>query len=86
MKTLLFLSFILNCLFNFAQDSLRKPVVTPEMRQEFKKNQHRLDLNHGGIGISLFKPNLSTIATYDKPWIGVDIFKRYFTIQVWFGH
>jgi hypothetical protein len=73
MKTLLFLSFILNCLFNFAQDSLRKPVVTPEMRQEFKKNQHRLDLNHGGIGISLFKPNLSTIATYDKPWIGVDI-------------
>lgn len=73
MKSILFLFVSFYTFQVFAQDSLSKPVITAEMKKEFKKNQHRLDLNHGGIGISLFKPNLSTIATYDRPWIGVDI-------------
>lgn len=73
MKALLFTFFLIHSLGLYAQDSIGKPVITAEMKKEFRKNQYRLDLNHGGIGISFFKPNLSTIATYDQPWIGVDI-------------
>lgn len=77
--SILLLSYAFVCT---AQDSL----VTEKMRKEFRKNQYEMDLNHGGMGLSIFKPDLGKIVSYDQPWIGVNILSDIFEFKIGFGH
>ena len=65
-----------------AQDSL----VTAEMRKEFRKNQHELDMNHGGMGLMIYRPDLGSIVSYDQPWVGVNILSDIFEFKIGYGH
>lgn len=72
---------ILFSAFVHAQDSL----VTAEMRKEFRENQHQLDMNHGGMGLMIYKPDLGSIVSYDQPWIGVNILSDIFEFKIGYG-
>lgn len=65
-----------------AQDSTR---VTPEQRRAFRKNQYQLDMNHGGIGIRLYRPALGKITHYNAPWVDVAILSDILELQIGFG-
>lgn len=80
MKPLITLLFVLLASLTFAQDS-----ITEEMRLKYRKNQHQLDLNHGGIGLSFYRPGLGNLVTYDNPWVGVNMLSDVFEFKLGFG-
>lgn len=80
MKPLFFTLLTITCLKGFSQDS-----ITDEMRQAYNKNQHRLDLNQGGIGLSFYKPGLGKIVDIDQPWIGINMLSDVFEMKLGFG-
>lgn len=59
--------------------------LNEEQREAFRNNQRKLDWNHGGIGISIYKPNLGKITHVDAPWIDVNMISDIFELRFGLG-
>lgn len=42
-------------------------------------------MNHGGIGLSFYKPGLGSLVDYDNPWVGVNILSDIVEFKLGFG-
>ncbi len=65
-----------------AQDST---TVSAEQRAAFKRNQHALDMNHSGIGISFYRPALGDMTKFEKPWFDINILSDLFEFKFGLG-
>lgn len=53
--------------------SLGQEIDSREEHKEYRINQHKLDMNQGGVGVSFYKPSLGSIVTSQKPWTEISL-------------
>src|SRR6218665_3949268 len=72
-------------LSTFAQNTA-KSTDSEESLNYFKEAQKNLDRTHGGIGITLYKPALGDITTYEKSWVDVNLLANFLEMRFGFGY
>lgn len=53
-------------------------LLAQQDKKTYRKNQHRLDQNYGGIGVSIMQPDFGNGVSIPKNWYGVSIVSDFF--------
>jgi hypothetical protein len=74
---LLFLLVQFTAIHLFAQND----TPTDEQKEAYRKNQFKIDKNHGGIGVSFFRPRFGEGVQVNQPWVGVNVLADFFEVK-----
>ena len=60
-------------------------VNSQQTKKSYKENQHLIDRNYGGVGITFMNPNLGKGVTIPKRWYGVNFLSDFFEAEFMMG-